>query len=93
MIVKSQVVDYQHRGVELEDYSVLDFFMDTYETEITKADREAESFNEDARRGPGRPRNTRVWYLTGHPKSATVHRVIRSPGHRNLPNFLGRWFP
>lgn len=93
MIVKSQVVDYQHRGVELEDYSVLDFFMDTYETEVTKADREAESFNEDARRGPGRPRNTRVRYLTGHPKSATVHRVIRSPGHRNLPNFLGRWFP
>jgi len=93
MIVKSQVIDYQHRGVELEDYNVLDFFVETYETEITKADREAELFNEDTRRGPGRPRNARVRYLTTHPKSGTVHRVIRSPGHRNLPNFLGRWFP
>jgi len=93
MIVKSQVVDYQHRGVELEDYSVFDFFVDTYETEITKADREAELFNEDARRGPGRPRNPRARYLTSHPKSGSVQRVIRSPGHRNLPNFLSKWLP
>ena len=93
MTIKSQVIDYQHRGVELEDYNVLDLFVDTYETEITKADREAELFDEDARRGPGRPRNTRARYLTNHPKSGSVHRVIRSPGHRSLPNFLGRWFP
>ena len=52
MIVKSQVVDYQHRGIELEDYSVLNFFVDTYETEITKGDRTAELFDEDAQRGP-----------------------------------------
>ena len=93
LIVKSQVTDYQHRGVELEDYSVLDFFVETYETEITKADREADLFLEDTHRGPGRPRNTRARYLTSHPKSGSVHRVIRSPGHRNLPNFIGRWFP
>ena len=93
VIVKSQVVDYQHRGVGLEDYSVLDFFVETYETEITKTDRMEELFDDDAKRGPGRPRNPRVRYLTSHPKSGTVHRVIRSPGHRNLPNFLGRWFP
>jgi len=79
--------------MELQDYNVLDFFVDTYETELTKADREAELLNEDVYRGPGRPRNPRVRYLTSHPKSGTVHRVIRSPGHRNLPNFLGRWFP
>ena len=93
MFVKSQVVDYQHRGVELEDYSVLDFFTDTYETELTMADRKAELLNEDVHRGPGRPRNPRARYLAGHPKSGTVHRIVRSPGHRNLPNFLGRWFP
>ena len=93
LVVKSQVVDYQHRGVELEDYSVLEFFVETYETEITKADREVDLFQEDAHHGPGRPRNTRVRYLTSHPKSGSVHRVIRSPGHRNLPNFLGKWFP
>lgn len=93
LIAKSQVVDYQHRGTELEDYSVLDFFVETYETEITKADREADLSEEDTHRGPGRPRNPRVRYLTSHPKSKSVHRVIRSPNHRNLPNFLGRWFP
>lgn len=93
LIAKSQVIDYQHRGTELEDYNVLDFFVDTYETEITKADREMDLLEDDAHRGPGRPRNPRVRYLTTHPKSGTVQRVIRSPGHRNLPNFLGRWFP
>ena len=93
MIVKSQVVDYQHRGTELENCNVLDFFVDSYEADITKADHQAELFEEDAPRGPGRPRNPRVRYLTSHPKSGSVHRIIRSPGHRNLPNFLGRWFP
>ena len=93
LIVKSQVTDYQCRGTELEDYNVLDFFVDTYETEITKADREMDLSEDDARRGPGRPRNPRVRYLTTHPKSGTIHRVIRSLGHRNLPNFVGRWFP
>ena len=93
MFAKSQATDYQHRGTELEDYNLVDFFTETYETEITKADREAELASEDAYRGPGRPRNTRVRYLATHPKSASVHRVLRSPKHRNLPNFLGRWFP
>ena len=92
LIVKSQVVDYQHRGVELESYSVLDFFVETYEAEITKADREADLF-EDTYRGPGRPRNPCIRYLDSHPKSGSVHRIIRSQIHRNLPNFLGRWFP
>ena len=93
MIIKSQVVDYQYRATELENYNILGFFVDTYETKITKADREAEQLAGDARRGPGGPRNPRVRYLTSHPKSGTVQRIIRSPGHRNLPNFLGRWFP
>ena len=93
LVVKSQVVDYQYRGAELENYSVLDFFVETYETEITRVDREADMFEEELYRGRGRPRNTRVRYLTSHPKSGSVHRVIRSSGHRNLPNFIGKWFP
>ena len=94
MFAKSQVADYQHRGTELQDYNLVDFFTDTYEAEITTADRQAELVvSEDVHRGPGRPRNPRVRYLTTHPKSASVHRVIRSPRHRNLPNFLGKWFP
>ena len=93
MVVKSQVVDYQCCGVELGGYNLLDFFVDTYEADITRADREAELLDEEKRRGPGRPRNPRIRYLNDHPKSASVHRVIRSPGHRNLPNFLGKWLP
>ena len=93
MFAKSQITDYQCRGTELQEYNLVDFFTDTYEVEITRADRAAELVSEDIHRGPGRPRNTRVRYLTTHPKSATVHRIIRSAGHRNLPNFLGRWFP
>ena len=92
VIVKSQALDYQLRGSGLQDYNILDFFVGTYETEITKSDRERESF-EDNYRGPGRPRNERVRYLSNHPKSSTFHRIIRSHGHRNLPNFIGRWFP
>lgn len=93
MIVKSQVVDYQCRGTELEESNILDFFVDTYEVEVTKADREAEFFDEEARRGPGRPHHTRVRYLNSHPKSRSIQRIIRAKGHRNLPNFLGRWLP
>ena len=93
MFAKSQVTDYQCRGTELQSYNLVDFFMDTYETEITKADRKVEAASEDIHRGPGHPRNQRVQYLVTHPKAASVHRVIRCQGHRNLPNFLGRWFP
>ena len=93
MVVKSQVVDYQCRGTELGGYNLFDFFVDTYEAEITKADREAEPFDEEVHRGPGRPRHPRIRYLNNHPKSGTVHRIIRAQGHRNLPNFLGRWLP
>ena len=57
MFVKSQVVDYQCRGAELGAYNLLDFFVDTYEAEITKADREAALFDEESHRGPGRPRH------------------------------------
>ena len=93
MIVKSQVVDYQFRGTELGGYNVLDFFVDTYEAHITKVDHEAELVDEEAHRGPGRPRHPRIRYLNTHPKSENVHRIIRAQGHRNLPNFLGRWLP
>lgn len=76
MFAKSQVTDYRCCGSELQDFNLVDFFTDTYEVEITKADREAELVSEDTHHGPGRPRNTRVRYLTTHLKSASVHRVI-----------------
>ena len=44
-------------------------------------------------RGPGRPRNTRVKYHALHLTAKSAHWILCSQGHRNLPNFVGRWFP
>jgi len=75
----------------------LDFFVDTYETEIPVGERHkttnTPARDGDEHRGPGRPRNTRVKYLPTHPKADNVQRILRTLGHRNLPNFIGRWFP
>ena len=60
--------------------------------EITKANHNADLF-EDAYHGPGQPHNPHVQYLPTHPKFKTVHQVICSLGHHNLPNFLSKWFP
>ena len=98
VFAKCQLTDYACRGEELAAVNFLDFFVDTYETEIPMAEREAKTTRAragdgDERRGPGRPRNARVRYLPHHPKANSVQRVLRCLGHRNLPNFIGRWFP
>lgn len=77
--------------------------MDTYETDILPAEKwhnndvESEdaddSDGEDLVRKPGRPRHDRIRYLSHHPKATQKQRVLRSRGHRNLPNFIGRYFP
>jgi len=94
LVPKSQVTDYQCRGEELEHYNLLQYFVDTYETDIDNKD-EDESEDEDGEinRHPGRPRHERVRYLPVHPKYEQKHRVLCSKGHRNLPNFIGRYFP
>ena len=86
-------MDYQCCGSELQAYNLVDFFMGTYETEITRADHEAELVGKDTHHGPGCPCNTHVRYLSTHPKEGSFHQIIHSSGHRNLPNFLGKWFP
>ena len=97
MFARSQVTDYSYRREELAGFNFLDFFVDSYEVEIPKGEREkparVAATEGDECRGPGRPRNTRVKYLALHPKAKSAHRVLRSQGHRNLPNFVGRWFP
>jgi PIF1-like helicase len=72
----------------------LDFFVDTYETPITRRDREREATADDGEDYArlGRPINERIRYLDRHPKAEQVHRVLRSDGHRNLPNIVGQWF-
>ena len=97
VFAKSQLTDYSYRGEELADFNFLDFFVDTYEIEIPKDERSkpahVSATDGDEHRGPGRPRNTRIKYLSLHPKAKTAQRILRSYGHRNLPNFVGRWFP
>jgi hypothetical protein len=88
VIAKCQVTDYCLRGTELSSLNVLNYFVDTYETSIPH--------NVTVPATPssrGRPPHARVPYLPGHPKHGSRQRVIRPSGHRNLPNFIGRYFP
>ena len=72
--------------------------MDSYEIEIPLGERDpkmahASMRDGDEHRHPGQPRNTRIKYLPHHPKAHSTRRILRSLGHRNLPNFIGCWFP
>ena len=82
LTIKDDLKDYVDRGVALEHYSLLDFFLNTYDSEELVA-------TESTR---GRPPNGRVPYMenTGHGKKS---RVIKSKGHETMPNFAGPWFP
>ena len=83
------------RGDTLGNYNVIEFFVDTYETNLTSRDLSAEHRSRKRAGGPtlGRPRHEHVPYLPEHPKSGNKQRVIHPRGHNNLPNFIGRYFP
>lgn len=108
LYVKSQVVDYQFRGQLLQDYNVLDFLIDTYEVDtsqdqyLKQSEKESLGTNTSnlesdqytgSSSSAGRKPNPRSFYLKEHPKFNSKHRIIRSKGHRNLPNFIGKRFP
>ena len=84
------MTDYRLRGDALHDYNVMRFFTETYE-EATPHTQHMHSV--EGRSTRGRIPNTRVPYLSGHPKSASALRVVRSFGHNTIPNFIGRYFP
>ncbi len=99
VIVESPVNDYRFRGVELEDFNVLDFFWDTYERSERQS---ANQGLEDA--GPledvshtndttSEDTRNKSHYLPMHPKYGKSVRVIRSPNHNAIPNFTGRFLP
>ncbi|KAJ3538129.1 hypothetical protein NM688_g6564 [Phlebia brevispora] len=96
ILERSQVTDYICRGDNLQSMSILEFFVGTYEELITRRANqpvaEEGTTNASAPRR-GRPRNQRVPYTERHPRVGVAQRVVRSPGHRNLPNIVGRWFP
>ncbi|KAJ3559079.1 hypothetical protein NM688_g560 [Phlebia brevispora] len=54
---------------------------------------EDEEDDNDSHRRRGRRRNIRSKYTSAHPESDVKQRVVRSPNHRNLLKFIGRWFP
>ena len=92
--------DYCARGSELDGYNVLEFFVNTYEEEISTSvesmeiDESVEEMNVGrSTRRKGRPRHDRVSYQSNHPKYGHLQRVIRANGHNNLPNFIGQYFP
>ena len=100
LFAKSQVTDYMCRGESLANCNMLDFFVDTYEEDIPQKTRRSDnnldsndSDNDDGTVTSGRPRHDRIPYLCSHPKSKQKQRVKRYRGHRNLPNFIGRYFP
>jgi hypothetical protein len=99
--VQNDVNDYQLRGVELENYSYLDFRIQTYETKRTSRNH-AERDDDDERDEEhvdlpqthrGRPANLRSNYLEDHPKHETHCRVVRCKGHNTLPSIVGPFFP
>ncbi|KAG1800777.1 uncharacterized protein HD556DRAFT_1229814, partial [Suillus plorans] len=91
----SQILDYQLRGEELEDVSILAFLINTYEERISAPKQQAiSSTSELTLAAPrGRPRNPRSYYLSDHPKHSTHRRVTHCEGHNTLPNIVGAWFP
>ena len=95
IFAKCQVTDYRCRGDGLSGYNLLQFFVDTYKTDIETRDRkdDEDDIDRDTYRGPGCPCNDRICYLDEHPKAKRQCRVLRSRGHRNLPNFIGCYFP
>jgi hypothetical protein len=78
--------EYADRGDELEEYSFLDFFLNTYEGLPLK--------EEKAQVEPraGRPKSTRIAYRKGSSRQKTC-RIIRAAGHETAPKFIGTWFP
>jgi hypothetical protein len=91
MFTKSQAMDYALRGDSLSEYNVYEFFVDTYEEQITGAGRTRA--NNPVQGFRGRPKHERIPYYPEHLKHESVHRVMRSADHNNLPNIIGRFFP
>ena len=67
---RNQVTDYVCRGEALQQHSILEFFVNTYEEDLGKEKSAVDSPNleEDNLERRGRPRHACVRYLPHHPK-------------------------
>ncbi|KAG8940013.1 hypothetical protein FRC03_005839 [Tulasnella sp. 419] len=93
VVYRSQLTDYMYRGSELSEYSLLDMIVDTYEEPIKKRQRDEEEDSNGQAHYEENLRNTRSRYEEGHPKAGVMQRVVRKPGHNNLPSFVGPYIP
>ncbi|KAK7001030.1 hypothetical protein R3P38DRAFT_2560084 [Favolaschia claudopus] len=83
LVLKDQLKEYADRGHELDDFSFLDYFLETYDGRTSKdADKDTK---------PSRYRSTRVPYLDGSGRKGC--RIVRQGGHETMPRFVGAWFP
>ena len=80
--IKDRAREYIDRGDQLENWSFLNFFLETYDGTPAKD-------NDNAR---GRRPNTGIPYRDGTGRNGHC-RIIRSPGHETMPYFPGQWFP
>jgi PIF1-like helicase len=85
------------RGDALEHLNIVEYFVHTYEDDMDRRyldtnDDESDPLT-DQHRKPGRKRNERVLYRRNHPRFNQKLRIVRSRGHNQLPNFIGRFFP
>lgn len=91
LIAKDQVCDYMYRGEFLSDYSVYQFFQDTWEKKESRPDIQESDPNSRSRRG--QPCHSRIPYTSAHPAYGSHVRVLRGSNHNNIPNFIGPAFP
>ena len=80
--IRDDLKEYADRGSQLHHMNLLEFFLDTYETDAVPL----------STSNRGRKPSERVPYMegTGHGQKC---RVIRRDGHETMPNFIGDWFP
>ncbi|KIK91578.1 hypothetical protein PAXRUDRAFT_149188 [Paxillus rubicundulus Ve08.2h10] len=78
-----QMREYMDCGDALENYSYLDFFVNTYDAFMPA---------EETNKLPLRKHNVRIPYRANRGHSARC-RVLRSDGHETMPYFPGQWFP
>jgi len=86
---KSQLCDYQYRGIELEAFNLLEFITQTYE----EPRKESTSLPVMGNNSVGRRAHQQADYIEGHPDHLHKSRVVQSQTNNILPNFTGQWFP
>ena len=93
LCAQSQVEDYICRGDALEQYNLLDYFVDTYEDDLKKRDPKQTDSTDDSWDLRGRPTWPRVPYQTSHPRHKRKVHVLRSVNRRTLPMSSAVGFP